>query len=190
MCIRDRSSGTHFINIVKNDGTCTTTATVLVNCEFDGTQDCDLINDEIIEVSTPTERYSYCLNIPIINFFDYEVLVNGVVTQEGLHACNRDTSLAAIYLTKGNYDIRISKTDRCEDQANVRVRCEFDPTNPAICGALLHDQRVPLDTFSDLKNYCLNFPLSEVDNFTIRVNGFAPIPVSYTHLTLPTICSV
>jgi len=168
------SPGTHFINIVKNDGTCNTAATVLVNCEFDGNQDCNLINDETIDVRTLTERYSYCLNIPLINFSSYEVLVNGVAAQ-GLHACNRDTSLAAIYLTKGNYDIRISKTDRCQDQANVRVRCTYDPTSPAYCGALLQDQRIPLDTHSDIKNYCLNFPIAEVDKFTIRINGFAPI---------------
>ena len=166
--------GTHFINIVKNDGTCTTTATVQVNCEFDGSQDCNFINDESVSVSTPTERYSYCLNIPLSNFSDYEVLVNGFAA-EGLHACNRDTTLAAIYLLKGNHTISIARTGRCQDQSNVRVSCAYDPTSPEYCGALLQDQRIALDIHSDTKDYCLNFPISEIDKFTIRVNGFTPI---------------
>ncbi len=168
------SPGTHFINIVKNDGTCTTTATVQVNCEFDGNQDCNYINDISVSVSTPTERYSYCLNIPLKNYYDYEVLVNGAVA-EGLHACKRDTTLSAIYLSKGVYDISIVHPGQCQDQATVRVSCAYDPTSPDYCAALLQDQRVALDTHSETKNYCLNFPISEVDKFTIRINGFAPI---------------
>ncbi len=166
--------GTHFINIVKNDGTCTATATVQVNCEFDGNQDCNYIKDISVSVNTPAEQYSYCLNIPLENYNDYEVLVNGGAAQ-GLHACRRDTTLAAIFLTKGNYDVTIVQPDLCQDQANVRVSCTYDPTSVDYCGALLQDQRVALDTHSDTKNYCLNFPISEVDKFTIRINGFAPI---------------
>ena len=78
-----------------------------------------------------------------------------------------------------------AELERMADEGSIsREEALSHPSRHSLTSALM-GREVPL---VDLREEC--FPLVPGDRLLVASDGVGPYPVSYTHLTLPTICSV
>ncbi len=170
--------GTYQIDITHNNGTCMDNGTIVIMPIFDPSNPdfCNnLISDDNQTIATPSTITNYCLNFPLDRAGEFEVTVNGAVTTNFV-SCSEGSNLAALPLPQGTHTIELNHSNgTCSDAAIIRLLAQFDPNNPEVCSSLLQDEIIELPQAGQQYAYCLNIPLSDINNFDVRVNGVSAI---------------
>ena len=166
--------GTHQIDITHNNGVCMDNGVIVIVPVFDPTNPdfcSNLVNDENRTIANPSDLTNFCLNFPLDRASEFEVEVNGVITTNFTN-CSEGASLAAVQLPQGSNTVEVRHNNgTCNDVATVRLFPAFDPNNPEVCSALLQDAVIEVAQAGAQATYCLNIPLSDINDFAIAING-------------------